>query len=114
MLDAGRGEEEEDCSTGRWERVENSRVKQQSAKNREEQEKDMKTQRRDTGRRERERDKEKHLGQVIDGEGEKENHGSVEKQFAQTNQQASCLQSGLDEQRATRDGGESYTLHMSG
>lgn len=35
------------------------------------------------------KEEEKHLGQVIDDDGEKENHGSVEKQFAQTNQQAS-------------------------
>lgn len=46
---------------------------------------------------------EEHLGQVVDGEGEEKNHGTVENQFAQTNQQASCLQTGLHEQTATRE-----------
>lgn len=45
----------------------------------------------------------RHLGQVVDGEGEEQNHGAVEYQFAQTNQQASCLQTSLREQTATRD-----------
>lgn len=46
-------------------------------------------------------EEEEHLGQVVYGDGEEENHGAVEKQFAQTNQQASCLQTRLDEK--TRD-----------
>lgn len=48
-------------------------------------------------------EEEEHLSQVIDGEGEEENHGAVENQFAQTNQQASRLQTRLHEQTATRD-----------
>lgn len=45
----------------------------------------------------------KHLGQVVDGEGEEKNHGSVEKEFAQTSQQASCLQTRLQDQTETRE-----------
>lgn len=53
----------------------------------------------DKGREE----EEEHLCQVVDGDGEEENQDTVEKQFAQTNQQASCLQTRLHEQTATRD-----------
>lgn len=42
-------------------------------------------------------EQEDHLGQVVDGEGEEKNRGTVEKQFSQTNQQASCLQTRLHE-----------------
>ena len=44
-------------------------------------------------------EEEEHLGQVVDGEGEEKNRGAVEKQFSQTNQQASCLQTRLHEQQ---------------
>lgn len=50
-------------------------------------------------------EEEQHLGQVVDGESEEENHGAVEKQFAQTNQQTSSLQTRLYEQTATREKG---------
>lgn len=53
----------------------------------------------DKGREE----EEEHLCQVVDGDGEEENQDTVEKQFAQTNQQASCFQTRLHEQTATRD-----------
>lgn len=38
---------------------------------------------------------EEHLGQVVDDEGEKENHNGVEKQFGQTKQRAPRFQSRL-------------------
>lgn len=41
------------------------------------------------------REEEAYLSQVVDGEGEEENHDGVEKQLAQTNKQASCLQTRL-------------------
>lgn len=47
------------------------------------------------GERIKNKEGEEHLGHVVDGEGEQENHGAVEEQFAQTNQQVSRLQTGL-------------------
>lgn len=40
-------------------------------------------------------EEQKHLGQVVDNEGEQKNQSTVKKNFAQTNQQASCLQTRL-------------------
>lgn len=37
-------------------------------------------------------EEEDHLGQVVDDEGEEENHGGVEKQIGQTKQQAPRFQ----------------------
>lgn len=44
---------------------------------------------------------EEHLGQVVDGDGEEENHGAVEEQFGQTDQRASRLQTGLQRECCT-------------